>query len=800
MKAPLSWLKDYVDIDCSPEQLKDKLFSCGFEVEEMTYIAKHVERIVTCKILSIEKHPDADKLSVTKVDAGEYGQLQIITAATNIFVGAVVPVALNNSTLNNGEKIKTGKLRGLVSEGMFCSGEELGINDDWYDGASVNGILIFTEDYAPGTDVKKILDLEDVMFDINVTANRPDCQSILGIAREVAAVLGKPLKMPDLSFETDPSLSTIKTVKVVDQAFDLCPRYISHYVSDIKIDKSPLWIRRRLSRMGLRSISNIVDITNFVLLEIGQPMHAFDLKDISGNTIIIRRANEGEKIVTLDGKEFTLNNNNLVICDAEKPVALAGVMGGMNSEIKQDTKAILFESAKFARDNIRKTSKQFGQRTDASSRYEKGVDAFTAETGMRRALNLVCKLGVGKIACDNYDLLENKLVEKVINTNISLVNSVLGIEVPAENIKSILESLMFGVKIDGNDITVTVPLFREDMESYQDIAEEIIREYGYEHIKPTLLKNSAITAGGRTPEQKRVDSVKELMVSFGFNEMITYSFVSEKEYDLFGLEKEINGKKFIKLMNPLGEGLAVMRASLLASAVRAACYNINRKNYDGRLFELAKIYKPTDFEENALPEEENILSFVLFGKNEDFFTAKGVVEGIFKVFGDNLRLDFKSCKSKSMHPTRSADVYINNTKIGYFGQINPVIVAELDADKPVFAGEIFYDKASKFFSSKIVSKPVSKYPIVERDLAITVDGSVECSDIMNCIEKAAGKILDSLSLFDVYKGDQVEKGKKSMAFNLIYVSDDRTLTVEEIDSNIGKVLKALKKEFGAVLR
>ena len=463
MKAPLSWLKNYVDIDCSPEELKDKLFSCGFEVEEMTYLAKQIDRIVTCKILSIEKHPDADKLSVTQVDAGEHGILQIITAATNIFIGAIVPVALDNSTLFNGEKIKTGKLRGLPSYGMFCSGEELGINDDWYEGASVHGILIFKEDYPLGVSVKEILQLEDVMFDINVTANRPDCQSILGLAREVAAVLNKPLKMPDLSFEVDKNLSTKNTIKVENMAYDLCPRYSAHFVKDVIIEDSPRWLKRKLSVMGLRSINNIVDITNFVLLEIGQPMHAFDLNDLKDNQIIVRRANDNEKIVTLDEKEFSLSNNNLVICDADKPVALAGVMGGLNSEIKDTTKDIVFECAKFARDNIRKTSKQLGQRTDSSSRYEKGVDFYSVEIGLKRALNLISTLKAGKIACDCYDLYEGEIKEKVINTTITKVNAVLGIEVPTDTIVDILKRLDFKVCVDGDNLSFQVPLYREYM-------------------------------------------------------------------------------------------------------------------------------------------------------------------------------------------------------------------------------------------------------------------------------------------------------------------------------------------------
>ena len=404
MKAPLSWLKEYVDIDCTPEQLQEKLFSCGFEVEEMIYVAKHIERIVTCKIEKIERHPNADKLSVTQVDAVVHGKLQIITAATNIFEGAVVPVALDNSTLNNGEKIRNGQLRGLPSYGMFCSGEELGITDDWYEGASVNGILILDKDFPLGVEVKELLELEDVMFDINITANRSDCQSILGLAREVAAVLNKPLKMPDTSYAVSNDLSTKNTVKVSNKAFDLCPRYMAKYVSDIKLEKSPRWMRRRLFSMGIRSINNIVDITNYVLLEIGQPMHAFDINDLAGNEIVVRRAANGELITTLDEKEFKLSEDNLVICDAQKPVALAGVMGGLNSEIKDTTKGVVFESAKFARDNVRKTSRALGQRTDASSRYEKGVDYYSVGMGLNRALNLVSALNCGTISCDYYDL------------------------------------------------------------------------------------------------------------------------------------------------------------------------------------------------------------------------------------------------------------------------------------------------------------------------------------------------------------------------------------------------------------
>ncbi len=800
MKAPLSWLKEYVDIDCSAENLKDKLFSCGFEVEEMIYVAGNIDKVVTCKIIEIEKHPNANKLSVTKVDAGKYGILQIITAATNIFVGAIVPVALDGSTLVNGQKIFTGELRGLPSYGMFCSGEELGITDDWYKGASVHGILILEDNLPLGEDIKKILQLEDVMFDINITANRPDCQSILGLAREVAAVLKKPLKMPDLTYRVDQNVSTKTTIKVEDNAFDLCPRYISHLVKDIKLTESPVWLKRRLFSMGIRSINNIVDITNYVLLEIGQPMHAFDLNDISGKSIIIRRAFDAEKIITLDNKEFALNNSNLVICDTSKPVALAGIMGGLNSEIKPSTTSIVFESAKFARDNIRKSSKALGQRTEASSRYEKGVDAYSAEIGMKRALNLISTLNCGKIACDEYDLYSGTIEQKIIQTSVEKIQSVLGIKVPDDEIVSILQNLNFGVNLDNGNLTVKIPLYREDMESYQDIAEEIIREYGYDKLVPSLLQTSSITNGGRNEQQIKIEKLKDLLVGFGFNEIITYSFVSEKEYELFGLDKDSENHRFIKILNPLGEDLSVMRTSLLPSAVRTACYNLKRKNFNGRLFELAKVYVPQELPLVNLPIEKMNLSIITFGENEDFFTIKGYVEGVIEAFCNGSKIEFKPCSLTLMHPTRSTEIFVNGVNIGCLGQLSPVICDKLDVDKPIFVAELYYDLIIGKFKDKIIYNTISKFPIVERDLALIIDEEIPYSQVLDCIKSSGGEFLTKVSLFDVYQGDQIQKGKKSMAFNLIYLANDRTLNVDEVEDSIQNILKSLREELNVQLR
>ncbi len=795
MKLPISWLREYVDIDCSIEELEAKLFSCGFEVEEVIKVGEKIDKIVTCKIVEIEKHPNADKLSVCKVDAGKYGVLQIITAAKNVFVGAVVPVALDGSTLASGDHIYNGELRGLPSYGMFCSGEELGITDDWYKGASVNGILILDDDFPLGESVKELLEIEDVVFDINVTANRPDCNSILGLAREVSAVLNKPLKMPDFTFKSDASVSTKNTVIVENLQPNLCQRYISHLVKDIKIEESPIWLKRRLFSMGLRSINNIVDITNYVLLEIGQPMHAFDLSHIDGNKIVIRRAENGEKIVTLDEKEFTLSENNLLICDSVKGVALAGVMGGLNSEIKATTKDVLFESAKFSRDNIRKTSRTIGQRSDSSSRYEKGVDYLSVELGMKRALNLIDKLNCGKIACDEYDLVDKALEEKVIKTTISKVNGVLGIDVPKDTIVNILSSLSFKVKTDGDNLEVTVPLFREDMEDYPDIAEEIIREYGYSKIEPSLLKTSSITNGGRNEMQTKTEDLKNLVCSMGFNEIITYSFVPEKDINVFGLE---NYGEYVKIMNPLSEDVNIMRVSLIPSIVRTALNNLNRKNNEGRLFELAKVYNLVKGQE--LPKEKANLSFAVYGENEDFYTLKGVIEEVLEVFCNGASVNYEVSDKKFMHPTRSASIIINGKEIGVLGQLHPTLASSLGIDKALYVAELCFDDLACEFNDKVVYAQISKFPNIERDLALILDENIKYSDVVNVIKANGGEFLREVSLFDIYQGDQIAKGKKSMAFNLNFVSNERTLSVEEIDQTIKNILDDLSQKLGAVLR
>lgn len=795
MKVPFSWLKDYVDIDISAEELQGKLFSCGFEVEELKYVGEEIDRCVVGRIKSIEKHPDADKLKICRLDCGAFGEdIQIVTGADNVFEGALVPVALDGSSLHGGVRIKKGKLRGVESCGMLCSGEELGINDDWYDGADVYGILILNEEWPLGTDIKKVVGLDDYIFDIAVTANRPDCQSVYGIAREVAAVLKKTLKPVSLTYEAS-DFSTSERVKVSVEAPDLCPRYIAHYVKDLKIGKSPLWMRRRLALCGLRSISNVVDITNFVLLELGQPMHAFDLARVAENCITVRRAKEGEKIVTLDEKEFTLGENNLVIADGEKPVALAGVMGGLNSGIGKDTAEVLFESAKFERANIRRTSRKLGQKSDSSARFEKGVDAYTTGIAINRALNLIEKLGCGKIACDRYDIQDKAVEPIVVKTAYSKINALLGIEVPKEEIKDILKRLNFNVTSKGDALTVTAPAYREDVEGYPDLAEEVIRMYGYDHIDGTFMPSAEVTGGGYSSAQRAEERVKRVIRGQDYNEIITYSFISPKDYALLRMESE--AEKAIRIKNPIGEDMSIMRTTLAPSMLSTLVRNIRRGNERARLFELANVYLAKELPLSEMPREEKTLSFGVYGEGEDFFSAKGVFEALASEFG--FRFGYERAEKPFLHPGKCAKITYNGEEVGYFGELAPDIAEELAIETSVFISELDYGRTESAFEGAIRFRALPKSPEAKRDLAIVVNEDILCADLERGIAEAC-KYVTAVKLFDVYRSEQIGADKKSMAFSITFTPHENVFRPEDVDGYVKRILKSLREKFGAELR
>ncbi len=810
MKAPFSWLKDYVDIDVSAQELAEKLFSCGFEVEELLYLGEKVNRVVVGEVKALMPHPDSDHMQICVVDCGEeHGRdLQIVTGAPNVYVGMKTPCALDGSTVVDNsdleknpegiKKIKKGKLRGVESFGMLCSGEELGINEDYYPGADVDGLLDLGKDAPIGEDIKKIVGLDDWIFDISITANRPDCQCILGIAREVAAVLKKPLKEPSYAYTEHKTGAASVEVEVL--APELCPRYVGHYVENVQGGVSPAWMRKRLVLSGIRSISPIVDITNFVLLEMGQPMHAFDAEDIGDRKIVVRRADKGEKITTLDEKEFTLTPDNLVICDGKKPVALAGIMGGLNSGIKDTTKNVFFESAKFARDNVRKTSRALGQSSDSSSRFEKGVDAYTNGLGMARALHLIEELGCGTVTDMRRDVCAVDLKPRMMTASIAKINALLGIIVPNEEISAILERLNFKPEINGDTLTVEIPGYRDDVDNYPDLAEEIIRMYGYEHIEPTFLSSAKVTGGGLTDEQKKELHLKNVLRVQGFSEAYNYSFYSPKDFELMRLPEDAEERNAVKILNPISEELSLMRTFLAPSMLGNAVRNIRRGNDEGRQFEVANVYVPKNTQASEQPEERKHLVLGIWGGKNDFFDMKGAIERLAEVF--HITFAYERAEKTYLHPGVSANVLLNKQVVGCFGELDPAIALSLGLDKKVYLGELDLEALKGAMDDAVRYKNLPKFPAMQRDLALIADEKLTCAEIEDVLMHSC-KYVTAAKLFDVYRGGQVPEGKKSMAFTLTFTPDAQTekaFTPETLDGFVKKILNNLKFKLGIELR
>ena len=801
MKVSLRWLKDFVDIDVDVETLADKLVGAGFEVEEIIDAGANMKNVVLGKIVELEKHPDADKLQICQIDVGGKELVQIVTGAQNVSKGDLVPVAMHNSLLPTGQEIKKGKLRGVPSNGMLCSGEELKLTESEYVGASVHGILIMNgEKYPLGTDMNVVLGNDDVVLDIGVTANRSDCNSVLGIAREVATVLNKPLKMPDVSFETDKSVKVSDIIDVDVEDKELCPRYMAAAVSDIKIQDSPEIIQKRLKSVGLRPINNIVDITNYVLIEIGQPMHAFDKNYIEGGKIIPRRAKNGEKIVALNEKEYILDDTMLVICDVKKPCAIGGVMGGLNSGINDKTNTIIFESAKFLRDNIRRTSRKLNLHSDSSFRYERGIDFDSQRLGIMRALSLIYKYGFGKIADGLIDKLSQDLTRNKVETSVEEINGILGIEVPKDTVLNILNSLQIQSEIDKDGkLTCVCPAFRDDIENANDLAEEVIRLYGYDKVKSTLLKGGNQTLGGKNRQEKNINVLKDICVYHGMSEILTYSFTTPKSFDILKLSQDDARRNCVKLLKPLGEDLSVMRTTLAYSMISTLASNCLKSNKKAKLFEIANVYLPQTSDMSQLPSEVNTLALGRYGEGEDFFTMKGIVEVILKKFG--LNGDFKRADISYLHKGRSADIYVGKNLIGYLGEVHPEVAKSFDVSERMYIAELNVDMLNKLADYSYEFVAISNYPPIERDIAVVVDEGVLAGDLLACVRKGGGNLLVDSKIFDIYRNKEVlGENKKSVAISLIFRLAERTLTDEEVNAKINRILTKLSSEHNAVLR
>lgn len=796
MKVSLSWLKRYVDINVPVKELCDKMVMAGFEIEEMTDMSETMSNVVAGRILDIKKHPDSDHLLICSVDVGGDSPVQIVTGAQNVSVGDLVPAALHDSRLPNGMHIKKGKLRGEESNGMLCSGGELMLTESDYPGAEVNGILILKKDsVAPGTDMRSVLGLDDCIIDFKVTANRPDCQSVIGLAREVGAVLGTPFRVPETAYKTaGGDIGDYISVEV--RNFDLCPRYYGRAVKNVRIAQSPEWLKRCITAAGMRPINNMVDITNFVMLETGQPMHAFDLSDVRGGKIIVRNAAEGESITTLDGKVHKLTPDMLVIADGEAPSCLAGIMGGIESEIEDDTVNVFLESAKFRRDSVRKTSRSLGVRTESSGRFEKGVDIINVEYAMERALSLIYELDAGDIVDGVIDRNEGLPGARLLEAEVNRINALLGLNIPGETMRDILCSLKIPTDLEGGILKCRIPSFRDDMETVADVAEEVIRIYGYGHIKGTPM-HGEVLRGRKEDDRIKADKIKDILRSCGVSEIYTYSFVSGKLADMLELGENDPRRDAVRILNPLGEEYSVLRTQLTGSMLTVLGTNFSRKNDRARLFELSRRFVPKQLPVTEQPDEIPTLCIGMYGPEEDFFTLKGTVEKVVSAFAaktQTVRAD-----EPYLHPGRSAVTMINGKKAAVYGEVHPDVAARFGVECRCYVAEVDLSVLYEIPPRRITYKPLPKFPAVNRDIAVVCSEDVTAAALEECIAGGAGKLLEKAELFDVYRSESLGESKKSVAFSLTLRADDRTLNESETSEIMDRVLKKLSA-IGAELR
>ena len=789
----MSWLSDYMDAEgITPKEYSDRLTMTGSKVEGVENLGSEIDKVVAGKVLTCEDHPDSDHLHVCTVDAGTGEELQIVCGAPNVKAGIMVPVALHGSTLPGGVKIKKGKLRGVVSNGMICSHDELGISEGLLGYEPEYGILILPDDIKPGTDIKDVFGLNENVVEFEITSNRPDCFSIIGLARESALTFGREFNVPKPEFkEVDDNIADHLSVEVLDK--DKCLRYCARMVKNVKIGPSPAWMRERLHACGVRSINNIVDITNYVLLEYGQPMHAFDLRDLEDNKIIVRRAADGEVIKTLDEQDRKLTNDDLVIADGKRAVAIAGVMGGFNSEVKDDTTTVIFESATFDAASVRLTAQRVGLRTEASSRYEKGLDYNNTVPAVERACQLVEQLGCGEVCSGMLDVVGNVKERITIPFRPDKINKFLGTDIDESEMLRYFKAL--GIEVD--NMTLIPPTFRPDLEGEADIAEEVARFHGYDKIPTTLLSGEA-TCGGKTPEQKLADKIGELLCAQGMNEIYTMTFISPSNFDKIGLSADSPLRNTVKIKNPLGEDTSVMRTSTIPSMLDILSRNYNYRNASARLFEQGKIFLPKEGEK--LPDEPVVVTLGMYGADEDFFTLKGTVEELLGQLHIN-NASFTAVKDNpTYHPGRAAKVTANGTELGIIGQIHPSVSKKYGIDVPCYAAELSFDALKAAIDYDIKYSPLPKFPAVTRDIAMLVDRETPVAEIEAVIRRSAGKLLEDIKLFDVYEGEQIPEGKKSVAYSAVFRAADRSLTGDEVQEVFDKVLKNLASELDAQLR
>ena len=799
MKASIEWLKEYSEIDVDAVKLGDILTMTGSKVETIEQRGNDIKNVVVGKILEIKKHEDSDHLIVTQVDLGTE-KVQIVTGANNVKEGDIVPIAKDGSSLPGGVKIKKGALRGVESCGMMCSVGELNLNIEDYPEQIEDGIMILDKSLEEdlGKDIVEVLNLKEDIIDFEITPNRPDCLSIEGLGREVAVSLGKEFINPrknidELKVENK---EEIEGVKVDITAPDLCYRYIARVIKNVKIGPSPDWMVRRLRACGIRSINNIVDITNYVMLEMGEPMHAFNLDSIEGKHIIVRRAQKGEKIVTLDEQERILDENDLVISDKEKALAIAGIMGGINSGIDADTQTLVFECAVFNGGNIRKTSKKIGLRTDSSSRFEKGLSSENALRAINRAVELVETIGAGEAVDGKIDVYPTKQKINEIKLEPEKINSLLGTNISENEMIEILNKL--DIKVENG--IARAPYFRMDLECRADIAEEIVRFYGYDKLETTLI-TADTTLGIRNKEQKIEKKIKQVLVNSGLSEIYTYGFVSDKDLEKSKISEQLKAVA-IEVMNPLSDEYKLMRPTTIPSMMQILAGNYNKKNSNVKLFDLSRSYKnmKNEVQQGEVPLQENILTIGMYGEDVDFYTLKGLLENILEAVGVNRFEIEKETANSSYHPGRCAKVKVGIDEIGVLGEVHPQVLENYGIEKRAYLLEVNVTKIAKYAKTNKKYVEVPKFPAVERDIAIIVDESVEVGQIEKIIVKQGKKLLESIKLFDIYRDEKIGENKKSVAYALTFRDKSKTLSDDEINTIMSNIIANLEKTLDAKLR
>ena len=792
MKLSREWLGEYTTIGAPDKEYCDAMTMSGSKVEGWEVTGSEISRVVVGRVISMERHTNSDHMWVCKIDVGGERELQIVTGAQNVNIGDLVPVALDGSTLPGGKEIRTGKLRGELSEGMLCSLGELGLEQRDFPYAIEDGIFILEEDCVSGDDIRDVCGLNDSVVEFEITNNRPDCLSVRGLARESACTFHTPLTFAEPTVTAGHGdIHEKLSVEIKDA--ELCPRYTARMVKNIKIAPSPKWMRRRLRASGVRPINNIVDITNYVMLEYGQPMHAFDYACLHDGKIIVRRAEEGESLRTLDGNDHALTPGMLVIADPEGPVALAGVMGGANSEITDETTTIVFESANFLGHSIRKTAIALGMRTDASGRFEKGLDLFATVPAVDRACELVEMLGAGEVFDGTIDVLAKEPETTFIELDDKRINALLGTDIPREFMTDTLTSL--GFELNGN--TLTVPSWRGDCTMLADIAEECARFWGYDKIEATDIRGAA-TQGGYSEKTIFTQKLGTACRAMGYTEVVTYSFVSPSSLDKIKVPADSPLRDNYRILNPLGEDTSVMRTTALPSMLGVLSTNLSRRNMEAKLYEMATVYKKQPGK--MLADERTVLTLGAYGGDVDFFALKGAVEALLCAARTPDVRFTADTETAAFHPGRCAAVWSGDTRLGTLGQIHPDVCAAYGLDGATYCAEIDVVLLHDLEGAEPVYTPLPRFPAITRDIAVVCDAAVPVGELTECIRKAEKNVLRGVKLFDVYTGVGIPEGKKSVAFSLTLRSDDGTLTDDHAEEAVRAVLDALREQHGAVIR